>query len=292
MSAAPNNRRRPLLEVRRERGEAEGHRSARDRAADDDSPLPGPATTTVLAPAEGRPRARSPSRRASASRNTLQMIGGAPLPCSSASIGVAYGARRYITIEPSLRGPHGAGRRRPPALGPPSRCASSGGLEVGKNIFTLDLELAGARSPPTPGSRRPPSSAGSPRPSHIAVVEREAAGPGRHRRRALPRHPRRRALQEDWPRTIRSTSDRHRHPRRPRWRGIAPASSSRSAPRSTSPRTRARRRSRARYPTQELHLERDGLARRHHRQARPSRSSLGHPPLPRQDGQEASRVLD
>jgi cell division protein FtsQ len=97
----------------------------------DDSPLPGPATTSL----------RPPSKRAeSRISRGLQLVAGATVVVA-ASIGVAWGARRYVTSSPrfAVRTVLVEGERRRSA----AAVADAAGVAVGKNIFALDLHHAG-----------------------------------------------------------------------------------------------------------------------------------------------------
>ena len=170
MSAAPTNRRRPLFEGPAGNVKRKVVDAPRDPGADDDSPLPGPATTTVRPPAP--PRSDKPKAKGSRVRATLQMIGGAAIVLA-ASIGVAYGARRYITSSPrfAVRTVLVDGAHRRSA----TQIANGGGVAVGKNIFALDLKQAGALITQDPWIEKATVIRKLPSTISIAVVEREAA---------------------------------------------------------------------------------------------------------------------
>ncbi len=128
----------------------------------DDSPLPGPATTSL----------RPPSRRAeSRISRGLQLVAGATVVVA-ASIGVAWGARRYVTSSPrfAVRTVLVEGERRRSAAG----VADAAGVAVGKNIFALDLHRAGQLLAQDPWIERATVTRKLPSTVAINVVEREA----------------------------------------------------------------------------------------------------------------------
>lgn len=132
----------------------------------DDSPLPGPATTTVRPPPGAAPR-RSESRFS----RGLQLIAGAVVVLA-ASIGVAWGARRYVTTSPrfAVRTIQIEGERRRSA----NAVADAAGISVGKNIFALDLNRAGQMLAQDPWIERATVTRKLPSTVSITVVEREA----------------------------------------------------------------------------------------------------------------------
>ena len=132
--------------------------------------MTGPATTTGRPPAP--PRSDKPKAKGSRVRATLQMIGGAAIVLA-ASIGVAYGARRYITSSPrfAVRTVLVDGAHRRSA----TQIANGGGVAVGKNIFALDLKQAGALITQDPWIEKATVIRKLPSTISIAVVEREAA---------------------------------------------------------------------------------------------------------------------
>lgn len=132
----------------------------------DDSPLPGPATTTVRPP-PGAPRKRVESRFSKG----LQLVAGAVVVLA-ASIGVAWGARRYVTTSPrfAVRTVLIEGERRRSA----AAVADAAGIAVGKNIFALDLKNAGQMLAQDPWIERATVTRKLPSTVSITVVEREA----------------------------------------------------------------------------------------------------------------------
>lgn len=132
----------------------------------DDSPLPGPATTS-LRPAPGATLKRFEGR---VSRG-LQLVAGAAVVVA-ASISVAWGARRYVTTSPrfAVRTVLVEGERRRSALA----VAEAAGVAVGKNIFALDLHHAGQLLAQDPWIERATVTRKLPSTVAISVVEREA----------------------------------------------------------------------------------------------------------------------
>lgn len=132
----------------------------------DDSPLPGPATTS-LRPPPGAPKKRAESR---VSRG-IQLVAGAAVVVA-ASIGVAWGARRYVTTSPrfAVRTVLVEGERRRSA----NAVADAAGVAVGKNIFALDLNRAGQLLTQDPWIERATVTRKLPSTISISVVEREA----------------------------------------------------------------------------------------------------------------------
>ncbi|KYF50271.1 cell division protein, partial [Sorangium cellulosum] len=101
----------------------------------------------------------------------LQLFAGAAVVIV-ASTAVAWGARRYIVSSPrfAVRTVLVDGVQRRSA----EQVASSGGIEVGKNIFTLDLELASASISTDPWIEKATVTRTLPSTVHVSVVEREA----------------------------------------------------------------------------------------------------------------------
>lgn len=171
MSAPPgNSRRRPLFDDAAGNTRRRVIEAPRDPGADDDSPLPGPATTTVRPPPQVA-QASSRGKPGSALR-ALQLAAGIAI-VATASVGVAWGARRYITSSPRfavrtvlVEGNH---RRTAPQI------AAAGGVAVGKNIFALDLKQAGALVTQDPWVEKATVIRKLPGTISISVVEREAA---------------------------------------------------------------------------------------------------------------------
>ncbi|MFS8068464.1 MAG: cell division protein FtsQ/DivIB [Byssovorax sp.] len=132
----------------------------------DDSPLPGPATTS-LRPAPGATLKRFEGR---VSRG-LQLVAGAAV-VAAASISVAWGARRYVTTSPrfAVRTVLVEGERRRSAVA----VAEAAGVAVGKNIFALDLHHAGQLLAQDPWIERATVTRKLPSTVAISVVEREA----------------------------------------------------------------------------------------------------------------------
>jgi cell division protein FtsQ len=137
----------------------------------DDSPPPGPATTTVRPP---RPSTPSKADKAPAGplARTFQLVGGVAVVLA-ASISVAWGARRYLTTSPrfAVRTVQVDGERRRSA----AHVAELGGVAVGKNIFALDLALAGAMIEEDPWIEKATVTRKLPSTVTITVTEREAA---------------------------------------------------------------------------------------------------------------------
>ncbi|WP_437298719.1 FtsQ-type POTRA domain-containing protein [Sorangium sp. So ce426] len=145
-----------------------------------ESPAP-PATSVSVRPpraidrgersAEGAPPAARPRRPIARPLRALQLLAGAAVVLV-ASTAVAWGARRYIVSSPrfAVRTVLVDGVQRRTA----EQVASSGGIEVGKNIFTLDLELAGASITTDPWIEKATVTRRLPSTIHVDVVEREA----------------------------------------------------------------------------------------------------------------------
>lgn len=165
MSAPPGNKRRPGAPPR----VAEVIDAPPDPNGGDDSPLPGPATTTVRPPSmQPAPARRGPGRFA----RMVQLVGGVAVVLV-ASTAVAWGARRYLMTSPrfGVRTVLVDGEHRRPA----AAVASEGGIAVGKNIFALDLLQAGAMITEDPWIERATVTRKLPSTISITVVEREAA---------------------------------------------------------------------------------------------------------------------
>jgi cell division protein FtsQ len=159
VSAAPANKKRaapqpPILE-------------APFDAIVDDSPLPSAATTTVRAPE--RPRFPKLGRVG----RTLQLVAGVAIVLS-ASVAVAWGARRYVMQSPrfGVRTVLVDGNKKRAA----TTVASEAGIAVGQNIFAIDLVQAGAMLTQDPWIERATVARKLPSTVSITVAEREAAG--------------------------------------------------------------------------------------------------------------------
>jgi cell division protein FtsQ len=159
VSAPPANTKRPAS------AKAKGkvvHAPA-DPIADDDSPLPGLAATTVRPPA--------PGRRLGRFARTAQLALGVAVVLA-ASIAVAWGVERYVRTSPRFAVRtvvvDGARRRTPTAV------AGEGGVAVGKNIFALDLVQAGSLITQDPWIERATVTRSLPSTISITVIEREA----------------------------------------------------------------------------------------------------------------------
>lgn len=140
-----------------------------------ESPAP-PATSVSVRPPrrpakDGAPPAARPRRPIARHLRALQLLAGAAVVLV-ASTAVAWGARRYIVSSPrfAVRTVLVDGIQRRTA----EQVASSGGIEVGKNIFTLDLELAGASIATDPWIEKATVTRRLPSTIHVDVVEREA----------------------------------------------------------------------------------------------------------------------
>jgi cell division protein FtsQ len=131
----------------------------------DESPAPGAASVSV------RPPAPAPKKPVSRVLRALELTLGV-IVVMVASVAVAYGARRYILTSPrfAVRSIVVDGPQRRTA----QQVARAGGLEVGKNIFSLDLAAAGAMITQDPWIERATVTRKLPSSIHVAVVEREA----------------------------------------------------------------------------------------------------------------------
>lgn len=143
------------------------------------SPDPTPTPTKVRAASTQRPPPRPPKPKralrdllpsARVSRG-LSLFAGAAVVVAS-SIGVAWGARRYLLSSPrfAIRTVLVEGAERRSA----ADVAASGGVKVGSNIFALDLDGARARLTGDPWIERATVTRRLPGTVHISVVEREA----------------------------------------------------------------------------------------------------------------------
>ncbi|MGK4006687.1 FtsQ-type POTRA domain-containing protein [Sorangium sp. So ce1036] len=178
--AAPPGRAAPARGAKPDPVPAPAPRNARVRSAPpppNESPAP-PATSVSVAPPRpspdkggGGPGGARPARPISRHLRALQLLAGAAVVIV-ASTAVAWGARRYIVSSPrfAVRTVLVEGVQRRTA----EQVASSGGIEVGKNIFTLDLEHAGAAISADPWIERATVTRKLPSTVHVTVVEREA----------------------------------------------------------------------------------------------------------------------
>ncbi|XXY46988.1 FtsQ-type POTRA domain-containing protein [Sorangium sp. So ce269] len=140
-----------------------------------ESPAP-PATSVSVRPPRpprkgGAPGEARPARPLSRHFRALQLLAGAAVVLV-ASTAVAWGARRYIVSSPrfAVRTVLVDGVQRRTA----EQVASAGGIEVGKNIFTLDLELASASISTDPWIEKATVTRKLPSTIQVNVVEREA----------------------------------------------------------------------------------------------------------------------
>jgi cell division protein FtsQ len=169
--SAQGNKRRPLFDREGARAKRKIIDAPSDPllAADDNSPLPGPATTSVRPPPNSD---RPAKRRVGRFGRTVQLVGGVAIVLA-ASIGVAWGARRYIVTSPRFAVRtvlvDGVHRRTPQQI------AAGGAIAIGANIFALDLKLAGARITQDPWIERATVTRKLPSTISINVVEREPA---------------------------------------------------------------------------------------------------------------------
>ncbi|WP_437511621.1 FtsQ-type POTRA domain-containing protein [Sorangium sp. So ce1099] len=153
-------------------------KNARVRAATPsthESPAP-PATSVSVRPPRpprkgGAPGEARPARPLSRHFRALQLLAGAAVVLV-ASTAVAWGARRYIVSSPrfAVRTVLVDGVQRRTA----EQVASAGGIEVGKNIFTLDLELASASISTDPWIEKATVTRKLPSTIQVNVIEREA----------------------------------------------------------------------------------------------------------------------
>jgi cell division protein FtsQ len=136
--------------------------------ADEVSPPPTARTLRPPSRAAAPPSAPAPSRLSRA----VQLLAGATIVIS-ASVAVAWGARRYIVSSPrfAVRTVLVDGARRRGA----DKIASEAGVSVGANIFAIDPRAAAAAVPAAdPWIERATVTRTLPSTVHIAVVEREA----------------------------------------------------------------------------------------------------------------------
>jgi cell division protein FtsQ len=133
----------------------------------EDSPVPSAATTTVRPPPNGK------KRRLGRLARTLELVLGVTIVLG-ASVAVAWGARRYVMQSPrfAVRNVLVDGNKRRAA----TTVASEAGVEVGQNIFAIDLRRAGAMLTQDPWIERATVARKLPSTVTISVVEREAAG--------------------------------------------------------------------------------------------------------------------
>ena len=167
MSAAPpTNRRRPESA----RPSAKEIEAPLDPSIGDDSPLPGPATTTVRPPS--KKAAKAPRKAMGRFGRTVQLIAGIVVVLA-ASIGVAWGARHYLLTSPrfAVRTVVVDGNHRRTA----AQVAAAGGVAVGQNIFGLDPVLAQAMITQDPWVEKATVTRKLPATMNIVVIEREAA---------------------------------------------------------------------------------------------------------------------
>ncbi|MRG95982.1 cell division protein FtsQ/DivIB [Polyangium spumosum] len=135
-----------------------------------DSPPPPGATTSTIRPPKPKPARRLSLPRPKLPRALSLFLG--VMIVLSASIAVAWGARRYIMTSPrfAIRTVLVDGNRRLPA----EHVAGAGGVTVGRNIFELDLETAGAAVTTEPWVEKAIVTRTLPNTVRITVVEREA----------------------------------------------------------------------------------------------------------------------
>ncbi|MDI1432567.1 MULTISPECIES: cell division protein FtsQ/DivIB [Polyangium] len=135
-----------------------------------DSPPPPGATTSTIRPPKPKAKPRLSLPRPKLPRALSLFLG--VMVVLSASVAVAWGARRYIMTSPrfAIRTVLVDGNRRLPA----EQVAGAGGVTVGHNIFALDLETAGAAITTEPWVERAQVTRTLPSTVRITVVEREA----------------------------------------------------------------------------------------------------------------------
>lgn len=158
--APPTNKRRPA------KGASVVEAPADPLLLGDDSPLPPSATTTTSV---RPPPAPSPARaRVSA---MAKLVAGAALVIST-SVGVAWGARRYLLSTPrfAIRTVLVEGQSRRSA----ADIAKEGGIAIGQNIFALDLDRARASLAADPWIESATITRTLPSTLHVKVVERDA----------------------------------------------------------------------------------------------------------------------
>ena len=139
---------------------------------EDESPPPGPTSTSVRPSPNAAPA--PPKRRITESPvfKGLSLVTGI-LVVAAASLSVAYGARRYVLTSPrfAVRTVAVDGMHRRTA----AQIAAAGGLEVGKNVFSIDLARAGAMITQDPWIERATVSRTLPGTRRVTVAERDAA---------------------------------------------------------------------------------------------------------------------
>jgi cell division protein FtsQ len=163
VSTAPENRRRakPARGPAKDLGDG-----APMLFSDDESPAPGLASNKTDRPPPAPKKPKSKVLRG------LELVAGT-LVVVAASIAVAWGAHRYVMQSPRFAvktiAVDGARRRSPQTV------AHLGGLEVGKNIFSVDLPTAGASITQDPWIEKASVTRKLPGTLEVHVVEREAA---------------------------------------------------------------------------------------------------------------------
>lgn len=168
--APVHNRRAPTPDAPAPRNRAVRPRKSAVLAPDDplfapdDSPPPGPVSQSVRPPAAPR----KPKSRFWA---TVQLLAGIVVVLS-ASIAVAWGARRYITTSPrfSLRTVTVAGTQRRTA----EHVATLAGAAIGKNVFSVDPAAAEAGILADPWIEKAKVVRTLPGTIEIVIAEREA----------------------------------------------------------------------------------------------------------------------
>ncbi|AKT42312.1 cell division protein FtsQ/DivIB [Chondromyces crocatus] len=145
------------------------------RPSNEHSPPP-PATSVSVRPPEeptAAAPARSPKRPARLPQGLrwLQVVAGIAVVLA-ASIAVGWGARRYVMSSPrfAIRSVLIEGEQRRSA----QEVATTGGIEVGSNIFTLDPTMASAAISADPWIEKATVTRRLPSTIHVSVVEREA----------------------------------------------------------------------------------------------------------------------
>lgn len=132
--------------------------------APDDSPPPGPTSRSVRPPA-------APRKSRARFWSTLQLLAGV-IVVLSASIAVAWGARRYVTTSPrfALKTIAVAGTQRRTA----EEVATLAGAAIGNNIFSVDPAAAEAGILADPWIERARVVRTLPATLEISITEREA----------------------------------------------------------------------------------------------------------------------
>ncbi|EYF02384.1 cell division protein FtsQ/DivIB [Chondromyces apiculatus] len=146
-----------------------------DRRASSPEDSPAPPATSVSVRPPGRTGAAAPPVKKAPSLprglRWLQLLAGVVVVVA-ASIGVGWGARRYVMSSPrfAIRTVLIEGEQRRSA----QQVADAGAIAVGKNIFTLDPAMAGAAIAADPWIEKATVTRRLPSTIHVAVVEREA----------------------------------------------------------------------------------------------------------------------